>query len=33
MALAMADEGVAKFVTSDPRKVVFVPRRLLNIVV
>ena len=33
LALAMVDEGVAKFVTSDPRKVVFVPRRLLNIVV
>ena len=32
-AAAMADAGVAKFVTGTPKKVVFVPGRLLNIVV
>jgi leucyl-tRNA synthetase len=31
--LALADPGIAKFVTGAPRKVVFVPGRLLNIVV
>jgi len=29
---AMADAGIAKFVTGTPKKVIFVPRRLLNIV-
>jgi hypothetical protein len=29
----MAEPSIAKFVTSDPRKVVFVPGRLLNLVV
>ncbi|AMW04120.1 leucine--tRNA ligase [Gemmatimonas phototrophica] len=33
MALALADEGVARFVTSEIKKVIFVPKRLLNIVV
>jgi leucyl-tRNA synthetase len=33
LALATADEAVAKFVTGPPQKVIFVPRRLLNIVV
>jgi leucyl-tRNA synthetase len=33
LALALADEGVARFVTSDIKKVIFVPKRLLNIVV
>jgi leucyl-tRNA synthetase len=33
LATAMADPQVAKFVTTDPKKVVFVPGRLLNIVV
>ncbi len=33
MAHARADAGVAKFVTGAPRKVIFVPGRLLNIVV
>ncbi|MFN9086971.1 MAG: leucine--tRNA ligase [Gemmatimonadaceae bacterium] len=33
MAMALADDGVAKFVTGDPKKVIFVPKRLLNIVV
>ncbi len=33
LALALADAGVAKYVTSEPRKVVFVPGRLLSIVV
>jgi leucyl-tRNA synthetase len=32
-AAALADAGVAKFVTGTPKKVVFVPGRLLNIVV
>jgi leucyl-tRNA synthetase len=32
LAAAMADPQVAKFVTTDPKKVVFVPGRLLNIV-
>ncbi|MGI8618221.1 MAG: leucine--tRNA ligase [Gemmatimonadaceae bacterium] len=31
--LALAEAGVAKFVTGTPRKVIFVPGRLLNIVV
>ncbi|MFL5580170.1 MAG: leucine--tRNA ligase, partial [Gemmatimonadaceae bacterium] len=30
---ALAEEGVAKFVTGQPKKVIFVPGRLLNIVV
>jgi len=33
VAAAMAEAQVAKFVTSTPRKVVFVPGRLLNLVV
>jgi leucyl-tRNA synthetase len=32
-AAALADPGVAKFITGEPRKVIFVPGRLLNIVV
>ena len=33
LGAAMADPQVAKFVTGEPRKIVFVPGRLLNIVV
>ena len=33
LARALADEGIRKFVPSEPKKVVFVPGRLLNIVV
>ncbi len=33
LALAMADVNIAKYVTGEPKKVVFVPGRLLNIVV
>lgn len=33
LALAMTDETVARFVTGTPRKVIFVPKRLLNLVV
>jgi leucyl-tRNA synthetase len=33
VAAAMAEPNIAKFVTSSPRKVVFVPGRLLNLVV
>jgi leucyl-tRNA synthetase len=33
MAQAMADEAIAKFVVGTPKKVIFVPKRLLNIVV
>ncbi len=33
MAAAMADAAIAKFVTGSPKKVIFVPGRLLNIVV
>ena len=33
MAMAMAEESIAKFVTAEPKKVIFVPKRLLNIVV
>jgi leucyl-tRNA synthetase len=33
VAAAMEDAGIAKFVTGSPKKVVFVPGRLLNIVV
>jgi leucyl-tRNA synthetase len=32
MAAAMADASIAKFVTGVPKKVIFVPKRLLNIV-
>ena len=32
LAAAMADAGIAKFVTGTPKKVIFVPKRLLNIV-
>jgi leucyl-tRNA synthetase len=33
MALALADANIAKFVTGEPKKIIFVPGRLLNIVV
>jgi leucyl-tRNA synthetase len=33
VSAAMADEAVAKFVTGAPKKIIFVPGRLLNIVV
>ncbi|MBY0490993.1 MAG: leucine--tRNA ligase [Gemmatimonadaceae bacterium] len=33
LALALADAAIAKFVTDTPKKVIFVPKRLLNIVV
>jgi leucyl-tRNA synthetase len=33
LAAALAEAGVARFVTGEPRKVIFVPGRLLNIVV
>jgi leucyl-tRNA synthetase len=33
LSLARADAGIARFLTGDPRKVIFVPGRLLNIVV
>ncbi len=33
LAAALAEEGVAKFVTGEPRKVIFVKGRLLNLVV
>jgi leucyl-tRNA synthetase len=33
LAAAMADAGIARFVTSDPARVIFVKGRLLNIVV
>jgi leucyl-tRNA synthetase len=33
LALARADAGIARFMNGDPRKVIFVPGRLLNIVV
>jgi leucyl-tRNA synthetase len=33
VALAHADAGIARFLTSEPRKIIFVPGRLLNIVV
>ena len=33
LAAAMAEPSIAKFVTGEPRKVIFVPGRLLNIVV
>ncbi len=33
LALALADPAIAKFVTGAPRKVIFVPGRLLNLVV
>jgi leucyl-tRNA synthetase len=33
LAMAMAEESIAKFVTGTPKKVIFVPGRLLNIVV
>jgi leucyl-tRNA synthetase len=32
MTAAMADPSIAKFVTGSPRKVIFVPGRMLNIV-
>jgi leucyl-tRNA synthetase len=33
IALARADAGIARFVTGEPKKIIFVPGRLLNIVV
>jgi leucyl-tRNA synthetase len=33
VALARADAGIVRFLTSEPRKIIFVPGRLLNIVV
>jgi leucyl-tRNA synthetase len=33
VSMAMADASIAKFVTGEPKKVIFVPSRLLNIVV
>jgi leucyl-tRNA synthetase len=33
LAAAMADANIAKFVIGDPKKIIFVPARLLNIVV
>ncbi|MGH7618495.1 MAG: class I tRNA ligase family protein, partial [Gemmatimonadaceae bacterium] len=32
LAAALADQGIAKFVAAAPRKVIFIPGRLLNIV-
>jgi len=32
VAAAMADQSIAKFVTAEPKKIIFVPGRLLNIV-
>jgi leucyl-tRNA synthetase len=32
LSAAMADPAIARFVTTDPARVIFVPRRLLNIV-
>jgi leucyl-tRNA synthetase len=32
MAAAMADVSIAKFITGTPKKVIFVPKRLLNVV-
>ena len=33
LAAALREENIAKFVTGEPKKVIFVPGRLLNIVV
>jgi leucyl-tRNA synthetase len=33
MSVAMADAGIAKFVVGDVKKVIYVPKRLLNVVV
>jgi leucyl-tRNA synthetase len=33
LSLALGEPGVAKFVTGTPRKVIYVPGRLLNVVV
>ena len=33
LAAAMGDPGIAKFVTATPKKIIFVPGRLLNLVV
>lgn len=32
LAAALAEPGIARFTTTEPKKVVFVPGRLLNIV-
>jgi leucyl-tRNA synthetase len=33
MAAAIADANIAKFVTGTPRRIIFVPGRLINIIV
>jgi leucyl-tRNA synthetase len=33
LAAVMADAGIAKFITGTPKKVIFVPKRLLNVVI
>jgi leucyl-tRNA synthetase len=33
LSAALGDESIARFVTGTPRKIVFVPGRLLNLVV
>ena len=33
LAAAMAEPGIAKFVTGEPRKIIFVPGRMLNVLV
>jgi hypothetical protein len=33
MAAAMADAGIAKFITGPVKKVIFVPARLMNVLV
>jgi hypothetical protein len=33
LAIALAAPAIARFVTGEPKKVIFVPGRLLNIVV
>jgi leucyl-tRNA synthetase len=33
LAAAMADPAIAKFITGTPKKVIFVPKRLLNVVI
>ena len=33
LAAAMADPSIAKFITGTPKRVIFVPGRMLNIVV
>jgi leucyl-tRNA synthetase len=33
VALALSQEGIAKHVTTDPKKIIFVPGKILNLVV